>query len=103
MFLFATRRGAQMRAIQHRKSPDLGGAQARWLRHASVLILAFVAAGCAQVRYERTPVGKFAGRLNVEWIAPNLFVYRPDQVAPLTFTAADGSLVRPQLMYTDGG
>lgn len=68
-----------------------------------LLGVAVMTAGCAHVVYEKTPTGKFVGRLNVEWIAPNLFVYRPDPTEPLTFTAADGKVIRPQLMYTDGG
>jgi hypothetical protein len=75
----------------------------RWGKCVCALAAALMTAGCAQVLYEKTPAGKFAGRLNVEWIAPNLFVYRPDPAEPLTFTAADGKVIRPQLMYTDGG
>lgn len=59
--------------------------------------------GCAQAFYQKTLPGKFFGRLNVEWITPNLFVCRPDPTEPLTFTTDDGSVTRPQLMYTDGG
>lgn len=74
-----------------------------WVKRSCLLSGAFVMAGCAQFVYEKTPTGKFVGRLNVEWIAPNLFVYRPDRFEPLTFTAADGKVIRPELMYTDGG
>jgi len=79
------------------------GVAGRSLRLAMCACVATVLAGCAQVFYEKTPSGKFAGRLDVEWIAPNLFVYRPDPTQPLTFTASDGTLIQPQLMYTDGG
>lgn len=75
----------------------------RWVKHYCLLSAVVVTSGCAQVLYEKTPPGKFFGRLNVEWIASNLFVYRPDPAEPLTFTAADGKVIRPQLMYTDGG
>jgi hypothetical protein len=65
--------------------------------------IVFPLAGCAQLFYEKTPSGKFVGRLDVEWIAPNLFIYRPHSTEPLTYTAANGKAIRPQLMYTDGG
>lgn len=73
------------------------------VRFAICACIAFLQAGCAQVLYSKTPSGKFAGRLDVEWIAPNLFIYRPNLSEPLTYTAADGKVIRPQLMYTDGG
>jgi hypothetical protein len=65
--------------------------------------LAFLLSGCAEIFYNKTPTGSFAGHLDVEWVAPNLFIYRPHPTAPLTYTAADGKIIRPQLMYTDGG
>lgn len=72
-------------------------------RYVGTTCLAFLLGGCAQIFYERTHVGKFVGRLDVEWVAPNLFIYRPHPTQPLTYTAADGKVIRPQLMYTDGG
>lgn len=59
--------------------------------------------GCAYLFYARTPPGKFSGKLYVEWIAPNEFIYRPDDVDPLVFLTADGRKIQPQLMYTNGG
>lgn len=67
------------------------------------ICIAIQLAGCAQVFYAKTRSGKFAGHLDVEWIAPNHFVYRPHPTKPLTYIAADGKVVRPQLMYPDGG
>lgn len=74
-----------------------------WSMRTCLLGIAVVTVGCAQAIYEKTTAGKFVGRLTVEWIAPNLFVYRPDPAEPLTFFAAGGKMIRPQLMYTDGG
>lgn len=85
------------------RSGSSGGRFARHARLAGFACMALALAGCAQILYEKTPTGKFAGRLDVEWIAPNLFIYRPHLSEPLTYTAADGKVVRPQLMYTDGG
>ena len=59
--------------------------------------------GCANVFYTKTPTGSFAGKLTVEWVAPNQFIYRPDGHAPLVYTASDGRRIQPELMYTDGG
>ena len=60
-------------------------------------------AGCADLFYSKTPTGRFLGKLTVEWIAPNQFIYRPDPSEPLVYTTADGRRIQPQLMYTDGG
>jgi hypothetical protein len=71
---------------------------------ASLAVLAaMLCAGCAPVFYDRTKTGRFEGKLSLEWIEPNYFVYRPDAANPLVYTAADGSKVRPELMFTDGG
>lgn len=59
--------------------------------------------GCASVFYKQTPTGHFVGKLTVEWVAPNQFIYRPDKDVPLVYTASDGRRIQPELMYTDGG
>lgn len=59
--------------------------------------------GCAQLFYQRTPTGTFSGKLYIEWIAPNQFVYRPDPSKPLTYVASDGLIIIPKVMTTDGG
>lgn len=58
---------------------------------------------CSNVFYAKTSTGKFSGKLYVEWIAPNQFIYRPDSLNPLVYVTADGRRIQPQLMYTDGG
>ena len=65
--------------------------------------LALPLAGCAELFYSRMPTGGFNGKLTVEWIAPNQFIYRPDAQDPLTYRTSDGRVIRPQLMLTDGG
>ena len=72
------------------------------MRFFSVLML-LCATGCASTLYSRTPVGDFTGKLTVEWVAPNEFIYRPDAQNPLRFKPKDGPEIRPELMYTDGG
>jgi hypothetical protein len=67
------------------------------------MLAAALSAGCAPAFYDRTKAGRFEGKLSLEWIEPNYFVYRPDAVNPLVYTASDGSQIRPALMFTDGG
>lgn len=58
--------------------------------------------GCASIFYGKTKTGTFKGKLDVEWIAPNQFIYRPHATDPLVFEI-DGRKVQPRAMYTDGG
>ena len=77
-----------------------------WLqrsRLALALPLLVSLSGCGSLFYSKTPTGSFSGRLTVEWIAPNQFIYRPDKVNPLIYVASDGHKIQPELMYTDGG
>ena len=59
--------------------------------------------GCASIFYSKTSTGSFTGKLTVEWVAPNQFIYRPDKDDPLQYKTSDGRTIKPQLMYTDGG
>jgi len=68
-----------------------------------VLGVALGLTGCASTHYKHTPVGHLSGKVTVEWYKPNLFIYRPDPSAPLTFVRANGDVVRPEKMLTDGG
>lgn len=70
---------------------------------AALVLLPLALGGCATTFYARTGTGSFAGRLDVEWIAPNRFVYRPHPSDPLVYTTADGVKIQPRAMYTDGG
>ena len=65
--------------------------------------LLLLSSGCADVFYKQTGTGAFKGRLDVEWIEPNQFIYRPHADDPLTYTTSDGLSIRPETMYTDGG
>jgi hypothetical protein len=62
-----------------------------------------VASGCGQFFYTQTPTGNFSGRLTVEWVEPNQFVYRPDPKEPLVYTTSRGQRIQPRTMYTDAG
>ena len=72
-------------------------------RAASLLSIGMLCVACAPAFYERTGTGKFEGRLRLEWIEPDYFIYRPDPEDPLVYIAADHTQVRPGLMFTDGG
>ena len=75
----------------------------RMLERVATCGCAFILSGCATVFFERTQTGTFSGRLDVEWIAPNQFIYRVHPTNPLTFVTPDGKVIRPRTMYTDGG
>ena len=64
--------------------------------------LALGLVGCASQPYE-SAVGMLSGKLNVEWIGENSFIYRPVPADPLTFVTSDGRKIEPGLMFTDGG
>lgn len=68
-----------------------------------VLLMLLIVAGCGQLFYARTLIGTFTGKLTVEWIEPNVFIYRPDAIAPLVYTTSDGRKIQPRLMLTDAG
>jgi hypothetical protein len=69
----------------------------------AVATLPIVATGCAEIFYEKLPRGEFAGRLIVQWVEPNQFLYLPDSEAPLQYRASDGRLIVPKKMYTNAG
>jgi hypothetical protein len=77
-----------------------------WLQRSRLVLalpLLVALSGCGSLFYSKTPTGSFSGKLTVEWIAPNQFIYRPDKVNPLIYVASDGHKIQPELMYTDGG
>ncbi len=73
------------------------------LRFIVVLFVALLATGCSDWHYESTDSGELKGKLIVEWIDPDIFVFRPDAADPLTFVRSNKEVIRPQEMLTDGG
>ncbi|MGL4636473.1 MAG: hypothetical protein ACRCWF_10860 [Beijerinckiaceae bacterium] len=84
----------------------------RWI--ALILALTGGLTACATVTpYDDIKVGSFKGSVIVVWIGEGgssgdgLFVYVPDPDDPLTFSRHSskpiGSVIRPGIMYTDGG
>ncbi|CAN7221006.1 hypothetical protein LJR231_000715 [Phyllobacterium sp. LjRoot231] len=68
---------------------------------------------CVSVDYSKLPSGSFSGSLFVMWVdeggssGDGKFLFVPDPSDPLIFRRSDpqspGSVIRPGLMYTDGG
>jgi hypothetical protein len=77
----------------------------RSLRFNTVFALATVAllSSCSGIRYQDVHQGELKGRLFVEWIDEDRFVFRPDPKNPLTFTRRNKDKIVPGLMVTDGG
>lgn len=48
------------------------------------------------------PVGRFSGGFSLRWLGPERFRYLPDD-DPLTFHRANGEVITPGEMVTDGG
>ncbi len=68
------------------------------------LLLFTLLSGCAFLGPARSyPVGQFNGRVTIEWIGADKFIYRPDPERPLVFLRRNGQAIKPGLMYTDGG
>lgn len=53
--------------------------------------------------YEKIAVGNFSGRVVIVWNGADNFVFVPDESHPFSYTTSQGIVIRPQLMYTDGG
>jgi len=73
-----------------------------WIAVATAVCSA-LASGCGEVLYAATKTGAFKGRLVVEWIQPDQFIYSPDPNTPLRFEIAGRAPIQPERMLTDGG
>jgi hypothetical protein len=72
----------------------------------AILAVALVAlnSSCAARRnYQQIKTGEFSGNLQLHWIGPDKFLFVPDEEKPFEFTRANGDVIRPGVMYTDGG
>lgn len=72
-------------------------------RVAAALIATLLASGCGSVLWSRTEPGELSGRLILDWYEPDWFVYTPDPGMLLRFVCANGDVVQPSEMLTDGG
>ena len=64
---------------------------------------AFLQAGCASTPYGEVSTGKLEGKLIVQWLEPDIFLFLPDAQKPLRFTRSNGDVIQPGRMLTDGG
>jgi hypothetical protein len=59
--------------------------------------------GCATQHYRETQKSDFSGVLNVRWIENDYFLFLPDKEEPFSLVRANGDVIKPGPMYTDGG
>jgi hypothetical protein len=57
----------------------------------------------AAADYDELRVGKLQGKVLVQWIEPNKFIFIPDSEQPLIFVRSTGEIIAPKRMLTDGG
>lgn len=69
----------------------------------AVVCLALLVGGCASLHYRETKAGVLKGKLIVQWIDHDKFLFLPDQDRPLSFVRHNGTAITPGHMYTDGG
>jgi hypothetical protein len=53
--------------------------------------------------YDSFRAGTLSGKLIVQWIEPDKFIFLPDKDVPLTFVRSNGDKIVPGRMVTDGG
>jgi hypothetical protein len=76
-------------------------------RALTLTAVALLLTGCADWfsgrHYDRTEIGELKGKLVVEWVTPDNFLFIPDPENPLTFRRKNNEVIQPERMYTDGG
>lgn len=77
---------------------------------AALVLAALVVAGCDTTIYEQAGKGELDGSLVVMWVGEGApaagdgkFVFVPLRNDPLTFARPGGQVIRPGMIYTDGG
>jgi hypothetical protein len=53
--------------------------------------------------YPDFPLGQFVGQPHLVWVSPDRFRHEPDPADPFRFIRADGEVIQPGVMITDGG
>ena len=71
-------------------------------------LLVLILSVCAESQlnaetYGDFEVGVLKGKLVVQWLEPDIFLFLPDRTTPLFFTRKNGQTVQPGRMLTDGG
>lgn len=67
------------------------------------IALAFGLTGCSDLTWQQTSAGQLKGKLVIEWINQDEFLFIPDPAQPLVFTRSNSEVIIPAAMYTDGG
>ena len=67
------------------------------------LLMTVALTGCASLHYGQVKPGHLSGKLLVQWIDPDKFIFIPDKEKPLTFVRHNQDWISPRRMYTDGG
>lgn len=78
-----------------------------YLKSLVALAASLLVSGCDDLAtgwlYDRTDTGTLKGKLVIEWVDQDRFIFIPDAQDPLTFTRKNNEVVRPERMFTDGG
>lgn len=53
--------------------------------------------------YDQLEPGSLQGKLLVQWLEPDVFLFIPDKLSPLSFTRHNGDRITPKKLLTDGG
>lgn len=70
---------------------------------ASLMLISEFTTSASAATYESFKTGRLKGKLIVQWLAPDEFLFLPDKDSPLTFTRSNGDTITPGRMFTDGG
>ncbi len=73
------------------------------MRITILIVFTLLTTGCASLHYEKTMIGELHGKLIVQWIDHDKFIFVPDEEKPLTFIRHNQKRISPKRMYTDGG
>jgi hypothetical protein len=73
------------------------------MRHTAYFLLYLLLSGCATSSYQTTPSARYSGAVDVRWVKNDYFQFLPNKDDPFTLTRADGRVIRPGPMFTDGG
>jgi hypothetical protein len=73
----------------------------------ALVVVALSPSGCTDWfygrHYDATETGELKGKLVVEWIDQDKFLFLPDADNPLVFRRKNNEVIQPRRMYTDGG
>ena len=75
----------------------------RKLKYVTLVPVLMLNVGCASYHYNQVDTGEISGSLTVQWFDRDRFRFLPDSENPLRFTRANGDVIEPAEMVTDGG